>query len=35
VLRYLEEQGGFCSCEVLANALGHRVVLDDLVLCCT
>lgn len=35
ILRYLESQGGFCGCEALANALGRRVVLDDLVLSCS
>jgi hypothetical protein len=35
VLPYLEGKGGFCSCEVLSNALdGRRTVLDDLVLAC-
>lgn len=35
VLRYLERGGGFCSCEVLMNALDRgRLILDDLVLAC-
>lgn len=35
VLPYLEDNGGFCGCEVLLNVFdGRRIVLDDLVLCC-
>ena len=34
-LRYFPSLGGFCSCEVLGNALdGSRLVLDDLLVAC-
>lgn len=35
VLRFLRSRGGFCSCEIVMNALDRgRTVLDDVVLAC-